>query len=564
MFDLAQDPNDLPRLDRALALGRLSLALLVAVVLRADGEPGLVRPGLLPFVFAYAAYAWLASVAIAVAGRRSHRLGVLLHWLDVAWVLPMTALTEGPHNVFLASYLFTLVSAAYRWGLRQTVATGILIGTALCAEAFAWRYGLGGQDALSLSQVATRCGHALGLGLLVGYLADEQHAARAHLAATARLLAAINTTAGLRTSVQSALEGFVRAFAARAATLALVEKDGASTFEWTVDAPGNPVTLIERPSATVRVPGPSTEGRARIVRIRRRGSSVRREGDGSSSDSADASALLPADAHTLIVGYVWFGGGWSGRLLLVDPRAHTGHRGRRWLASALPQAALALYNVYLLGRLRARATAMERSRIARELHDGVIQSLVGLAMRVDVLRRRLQDADPQGADELLDIQARLRDEALNVRELMNQVRPVAAGTDDLPALLASIADRFRRDCGIETHFVCALPRVRLAPQRVRELVRIAQEALVNIRKHSGARTVVLRLEQSTDACVLTIDDDGHGFDFAGRQTLDELDSLRRGPLVIKERVRLAGGTLVLDSAPGRGSRLEVSIPRSAA
>jgi signal transduction histidine kinase len=183
-------------------------------------------------------------------------------------------------------------------------------------------------------------------------------------------------------------------------------------------------------------------------------------------------------------------------------------------------------------------------------------------MRVDVLRRRLDNGDVQ--QELTEIQARLREEVLNVRELMNQVRPVVAGTDDLPSLLASIADRFRRDCGIETHFVCTLPRVRLTPHRVREIVRIVQEALVNIRKHSGARTVVLRLDQAGDRCVLTIDDDGRGFEFTGRQTLDELDASRRGPLVIKERVRLAGGTLLVDSTPGRGSRLEISIPRNAA
>jgi len=224
--------------------------------------------------------------------------------------------------------------------------------------------------------------------------------------------------------------------------------------------------------------------------------------------------------------------------------------------------AVALHNLYLLGHLRSRATAMERSRIARELHDGVIQSLVGLEMRVDVLRRSREEGDLRS--ELADIQARLREEVLNVRDLMNQVRPVVAGTDDLPALLASIADRFRRDCGIDTHFVCTLPRVRLAPQRVREIVRIVQEALVNIRKHSGAGTVVLRLDQSGDRCVLTIDDDGRGFDFAGRQTLDDLDTARRGPVVIKERVRLAGGTMLVDSAPGHGSRLEISIPRSAA
>jgi signal transduction histidine kinase len=181
-----------------------------------------------------------------------------------------------------------------------------------------------------------------------------------------------------------------------------------------------------------------------------------------------------------------------------------------------------------------------------------------------VLRRRLQPADGTAAAELEEIQSRLREEVVNVRELMDDIRPVSGDGDDVPTLLAGIADRFRRDSGIDARFLCTLTRVPLAPQRVRELVRITQEALVNVRRHSGARTVVLRLGLSGDCCVLTVDDDGRGFGFEGRYTLDELDEARRGPLVIKERVRQLGGTMILESAPGRGSRLEISIPRSVA
>ena len=73
--------------------------------------------------------------------------------------------------------------------------------------------------------------------------------------------------------------------------------------------------------------------------------------------------------------------------------------------------------------------------------------------------------------------------------------------------------------------------------RARELVRIAQEALVNIRKHSGASQVVVRFAASATNWTLGIDDDGRGFDPAGRHTLDDLDRTRRGPALIKERVR---------------------------
>jgi signal transduction histidine kinase len=161
------------------------------------------------------------------------------------------------------------------------------------------------------------------------------------------------------------------------------------------------------------------------------------------------------------------------------------------------------------------------------------------------------------------IRQTLRASALNTRDLMQELKPVDVGSGDLPGQLASAADRFRRDSSIVTTFVCDLNDVQVAPRIGREILRIAQEALVNVRKHASARNVVLRFGADGDRWRLTVDDDGQGFEFAGRHTLDELDAARRGPVVIKERVRGLGGSLTIDSVPGRGTRLEVDVPRSA-
>jgi signal transduction histidine kinase len=345
-------------------------------------------------------------------------------------------------------------------------------------------------------------------------------------------------------------------------TLAVTERATGVTHYWQLPGP-------ERTLSVTSVTGDAAEasrglGVAGVCLLRRLGGRLEIEDSkGRRKLTNDAvAALLPPDAGSALVGEGAFGDGWTARLVLLDPSHEPGARGRRWLSTLLPQAGMSLYSVYLLGRLRSQATAMERARLARELHDGVIQSLVGLEMRVDVLRRQLHEGT--AARELEEIQARLHAEALNVRELMNEIRPVSGDGDDVPALLAEIAERFRRDSGIDTRFLCSANRVPLTPPRVRELVRITQESLVNVRKHSGARKVILRLAVVNDGCVLTVDDDGRGFEFEGRYTLDELDDARRGPLVIKERVRQLGGTLVLDSAPGRGSRLEIAIPRGVA
>ena len=83
---------------------------------------------------------------------------------------------------------------------------------------------------------------------------------------------------------------------------------------------------------------------------------------------------------------------------------------------------------------------------------------------------------------------------------------------------------------------------------------------MNVRRHSGARNVLVVFGQEDGRWELVVDDDGHGFDFTGRCAHTELDDDLRGPSVIKERVKLLGGELILDSDPHRGSRLEISLP----
>jgi signal transduction histidine kinase len=211
--------------------------------------------------------------------------------------------------------------------------------------------------------------------------------------------------------------------------------------------------------------------------------------------------------------------------------------------------------------LRAETTqakAMDRALVARELHDGAIQSLIGLEVQVDVLRREAGEAPLAG--ELGRIQQMLRQEVLNLRELMRQMKPLDLDPRQLPDFLAESVDKFRRETGIAASFVSDLRDISLSPRICTELARIAQEALVNVRKHSGAANLIVRLAREDAAVRLVVDDDGRGFDFSGRLSQAELDAARKGPVIIKERVRSIGGRLAIESTPGRGARLEIAIP----
>ena len=86
---------------------------------------------------------------------------------------------------------------------------------------------------------------------------------------------------------------------------------------------------------------------------------------------------------------------------------------------------------------------------------------------------------------------------------------------------------------------------------------------MNVRKHSHARSVLVRFAGQQGAWKLVIEDDGRGFEFSGRLSQAELDAARRGPLVLKERVRSIGGELAIESVPGHGARLEIAVPSKA-
>jgi signal transduction histidine kinase len=247
--------------------------------------------------------------------------------------------------------------------------------------------------------------------------------------------------------------------------------------------------------------------------------------------------------------------------VVVDPKLGTGReRELRFAQNVVRQVAPALYSVYLLRRFRSRVGAIERARVARELHDTAIQSLISIEMQVDVLRRR-QSSPEETAAELDRIQGLLRQEVLNLRELMQSLRPVDIGPQQFLDFIAQLVERFRRDTGVSVHFVSELQEVTLPANTCRELARIVQEGLVNIRKHSGASSALVRFGAQSGLWKLVIDDDGRGFPFAGRFSLADLDAFRRGPTVMKERVRAIGGDMVLESTPGHGSRLEITVPQ---
>jgi signal transduction histidine kinase len=181
-------------------------------------------------------------------------------------------------------------------------------------------------------------------------------------------------------------------------------------------------------------------------------------------------------------------------------------------------------------------------------------------MRIEMGVRRLEAVDPTLWAELRETRDLVRRDMMNLRELMEQVRPVDVDRDRLPGELADLVDRFSRMSGIHARLVWAARSTDLTPRQCPEILRIVQEALANVRRHSRASHVTIRISSDVSDWEMTIEDDGCGFVFAGRRTHDRLREASEGPRMIRERVESLGGSLEIESSQ-RGSRLEIRLPR---
>jgi signal transduction histidine kinase len=239
---------------------------------------------------------------------------------------------------------------------------------------------------------------------------------------------------------------------------------------------------------------------------------------------------------------------WHGRLILLDPRTGRSQAFIRTFELLLSHLMPAVAGVCDLHALRRRAASHERARLARELHDSVVQDLVNIDVELELVKRR-DDADWDTVKaDLARVQEQVRSQVTGLRALVQQARSHDGTSSRLPALLAEVVQRFGRESGIEAEYQSSVANLHLPARVCAEIVRIVQEALVNVRRHSGARHVTVDFASGPDDLTLGIQDDGRGF-------------AAPAPAILNERVQSIGGTVYV-LALDRGARVEVRLPRN--
>ena len=197
----------------------------------------------------------------------------------------------------------------------------------------------------------------------------------------------------------------------------------------------------------------------------------------------------------------------------------------------------------------------ERRHIARELHDGLNQSMAMLEVEVGMVLKQLPPAADAVRPQLTKLRLRVQRLSDDVRRISHQLHPAVLDQLGLVSALNSLCAEVRAYHNIAVLFVCEAPIEKLSFPISVCLYRIAQEALCNAAKHSNPTEVVVSLSLVDGEARLSINDDGRGFDPSQSKFNSGL-----GLISMQERARVAGGHISIDSRVGAGTRIQVVVP----
>ncbi len=571
--------EELIEVERVLAAARVALAVSSFCAIQFSSA-AFQDDGLVQFLLLlYSGHAIALFVLVYARRTVSSRFTRVVHAGDVFWPAVICLFTNGLASPFFLYFIFASLAAAFRWGMRQALLTMLaalatILGTAiaLANSPLAGNLAANIAHAVTLETLLLRTVYLVTFAWLIGYLAESEKRRHAEALSISQVSAKVRVDAGMKGTLQATMQELLRIFDGRELWLVASEAGRPSNL-WRVERlPGTGEVVFtwrqledaEAGAYALEMP----EGCAGASWLKGQSAStgtVDNEGTPLRGPRCYLSSAFvwKHPFQRLLASVVSFPPHIVGRVFMFEPRLGGSPKTQlRFLQQLANRVAPGVYNVYLLRRLRSRAAAVERARVARELHDGVVQSLHGLAFRLYALRTAA-GVDPKQSEELLELQELVQSETSVLRSLIQQLKPLDFDPRHLLEFLTGLIDRFRYDTGIAAEFVCDVGDIALPPATCREIAGIVQEALANVLKHSGAEKVLVRLGSHQAHLLLIIEDDGRGFEFSGRFSQSQLEKMQRGPSVIRERVRAIGGDLTIDSKPGQGARLEIRFPQMA-
>jgi signal transduction histidine kinase len=543
----------------------LSIFCLAAFFVGSRFSPPYLQEVLL---FSYFIYSSLILVFVSIRKRLSPLTQIVIHYINILWAMNLIYLVGIP-EISYACFFYTLIAAAIRWGFWETQVTNLLFWTQLLIGVFIYNRQLPlNLYELEIWDVLPKVLLSFALAFIVGSAA-ELKAVRSENSILSNIMDNLRSRSGLDRAIQSACAVAFRLYGATQILVAISAQNRkhAGLFRATNAEPAaQPEKLV--PSELPRYFFPCSASTWRTVSISQVSPPQLRctvlEGGGTTKMCEGCQAVYSLLAaypfQVLLAASLSFSDDVHARVYIIDPiRFFAGRAGMQFLERSVRRLAPQLLDLYLVSRLRAKAEAAAGTRMAREIHDGIIQSLSAVNMQVEELRTHSEIGSAQEAERVARIQETVRRAIADLRKLGEELRSLDIDSSRLLGYLAGLTVKFRLEHGIEARFVPEVDEVHLETRVCVELARIVQEALINVRKHSKASEVLVRFGRRDGSWILNVMDNGIGYGFAGRLGHEEMQSQGKGPRMILERAQGINARVSLESFEKGGSCLEVTF-----
>jgi signal transduction histidine kinase len=546
------------RSGRVIAFGRAVLAVFFLIVIWLDRSQPVEAPA--------ETYALLGAYAVAAIAYLfltwddwwlESRLGGPAHFVDLATFILLNFATRGYASPFFTFFIFLVLSASIRWGWRQTALTAAAIILLYLVEGFT--ASSGGPGDFHLRRFMIRGSYLLVLSsMVILWFASNQRSARPAPPLPARLGGHVSGMEG--EDIRILLAYAAARFASGEAILLWSEADEPWTYlarlrggevERRRFAPGR----FDPPVNPEVGEGPFIfdQDRARVLRrsVRQR-VAVKVEAPVNPALAAElglASGLRIPIRSNRIEGEM-FVTGMTG--LCADDLAAADE--------AVEQVSAALEHAELFQATEDAAAMRARLALARDIHDGVMQFLAGLTLRMEGVRKAAHAGREVDAD-IDDLQRELIGEQQDLRRYLRELR--RGGGARASAELTASVDLLVRRMACQWGIVCTMrseaERIDVPAPLELEVHQLVREAVANAVRHGQAHNVETLLARRNGSLALSIGDDGAGFPIHGEYDETQMGKLGIGPRSLHERVQNLGGSLRLTSCP-KGSRLDITLP----
>lgn len=550
------------RAERLIAGGRVALATssLFAVWLDPT-EPAKYAGTAYSLLVAYVVYSAAISLLVWRTEAPGRRQRLVTHAFDLAFFALFIYFTAGPASPFTAYFVFSMVCATLRWQWRGVVWTALAsiaayIGVAIyLAEPTA--------EGVETYRLIIRIVYLGVIAALLGYLGAHEQQTRREISGLAAWPRPVPQR--LQPAVRALLEHAARVLGAPRVLLAWVESEEPWLYlvswregelEWSREPPEQYEPLVAPALASGSFLRPRPGERPQVL-LRAGGRLERWRGE--PLHPALAARLGGAPLLGARLGSEWC----QGHLLALGKPGMTSDD--LLLGEVVAgMVAASLDHVYLTRSLQENAATEERIRLARDLHDGVLQSLAGVGLRLEAVRRLLEEGGAGPVERLEELQRLIAIEQRDLRFFIQELKPRPVDSSGEPTPLglqvAELVQRLELEWGLKVELAMDSLAEEIPAGLAREIYHLVREALVNAVRHGEASLVRVDLAAADGRIAIRVADNGRGFPFAGRFSHSDLVARDLGPRSLRERVAALNGTVALDSSSS-GARLEIHLPR---